>query len=97
MPETPQEEPLRVRLPRKGEVIGEIIGMLGASRFTVRCMDGKERMTRIPGKFRQRIRIKLGDAVLVEPWSVEGDAKGDIIWIYTKTQQFWLRKNGHLK
>ena len=96
MPEAP-EEPLRVRLPRRGEVIGEISGLLGASRFMVKCTDGKERMARIPGKFRKRITIRLGFIVLVEPWSVEGDAKCDIVWIYTPTQSQWLRKNGHLK
>ncbi len=89
--------PIRVRLPRRGEVIGEVETLLGASRFVVRCMDGKTRMCRIPGKFRKKIEIRVGFAVLVSPWTVESDAKGDIEWIYNITDANWLRSRGHLK
>ncbi|MBI4173655.1 MAG: translation initiation factor eIF-1A [Candidatus Aenigmarchaeota archaeon] len=87
-----QEGVIRVRLPRKGEVLGYIDELLGASRFRVTCKDGHQRMCRIPGKFRKRIKIRVGDIVLIEPWTVESDAKGDIIWIYNKTHAEWLRK-----
>ncbi|MBI4181403.1 MAG: translation initiation factor eIF-1A [Candidatus Aenigmarchaeota archaeon] len=90
-----QEEFVRVRLPRSGEVIGEIEALLGASRFHVVCKDGKKRLCRIPGRFRKRIKIRVGDLVLVEPWTVEGDAKGDVVWIYTPTQANWLRRKGY--
>ncbi len=91
------EEPVRVRLPRGDEVIGEIEELLGASRFKVRCQDGKIRTCRIPGKFRKRIRISIGDLVIVKPWSIEPDTKGDIEWIYTKTNAIWLRNKGYVK
>ena len=91
------QEPMRVRLTRGKEVLGEITELLGASRFRVRCTDGKERICRIPGKFRKRIRVSSGDAILVEPWSIEGDAKGDVVWIYNRTHASWLRRKGFIK
>jgi len=87
---------VRVRMPRGEEMLGEIDEILGASRFKVTCKDGKTRVCRIPGKFRKRIRVSVGDIVIVVPWQIEGDEKGDIIWIYNKTQMAWLRKNGHV-
>lgn len=91
-----QEEPIRVRLPRGKEVMGFVEEFLGASRFRVRCKDGYTRMCRLPGKFRRRFRMSVGDAVIIEPWDVQPNEKGDVIWIYNKTQLFWLKKHGHM-
>ena len=91
------EEPIRVLMPKGGQLIGEVVELLGASRFRVRCQDGKTRTCRIPGKFRKRINITAGNLVLVEPWSIEPDAKGDIVWIYNKTHANWLRSKGYFK
>jgi translation initiation factor 1A len=91
-----QEIPIRVRLPRRGEVLGEVESLLGASRFIVRCKDGKTRTCRIPGKFRKKIEIRIGFVVLIIPWSIEPDTKGDIEWIYNKTEANWLRTRGHV-
>jgi len=96
MQRQPVNEFVRVRLPRRGELLGEIEILMGASRFTVMCTDKKKRLCRIPGKFRKRIRIMIGDVVLVKPWEIEGDEKGDIIWIYKRTDANWLRKRGHI-
>lgn len=90
-----EEEVVRVRLPRRGEVFGEIESLSGASRFVVSCKDRKTRTCRIPGRFRKRITIRVGDIVLVSPWDVE-DEKGDIVWIYTRTQANWLQKKGYV-
>ena len=92
-----QEEPIRVRLPGRGELLGEITELLGASRFKVRCTDGNVRICRIPGKFRKRVNVVIGDIALVEPWSVESDAKGDILWIYNRTHANWLKQRGYIK
>jgi len=88
------EDVVRVRLPRGRQVIGLIEELLGASRFHVKCADKRTRMCRIPGKFRKRIRLQIGDAVLIEPWDIEPETKGDIVWIYNKTHASWLRKRG---
>ncbi len=91
------QEPVRVRIPKGREVFGEVEELLGASRFRIKCADGKTRLCRIPGKFRKRIRISVGDVVIVKPWEVESDSKGDVEWIYNKTQAAWLRKKGFVK
>ncbi len=94
-----QEQPTRVRVPRKdqNEILGVIEQMLGASRVRVRCMDGKTRMGRIPGKLKRKIWVREGDIVIVVPWEVQSDEKCDIIWRYTKGQVSWLSKKGYLK
>lgn len=87
----------RVRIPRKGEILGTVIGMMGASRLLVSCADGKERLCRIPGKIKRRVWVKEGDVVIVEPWEIEGDKRADIVWRYTKIQSDWLKANGYYK
>ncbi|HHQ45381.1 MAG TPA: translation initiation factor eIF-1A [Candidatus Altiarchaeales archaeon] len=96
---TPEGEPqvIRVRLPRKGQVLGEVEQMLGDRRMKVKCTDGETRICRIPGKMRRRVWIKEGYVVLVEPWEVQTKERGDIVWCYTLQQANWLEKKGHLK
>lgn len=89
-----EEEVIRVRMPRGNEMFGIIEEMLGSSRFRISCKDGKVRMCRIPGRFRKRLKVSVGDIVLVEPWIVESDEKADIVWIYNRTHASWLRKKG---
>ncbi len=95
-PSTNPPEFIRVRTPRGKEVIGTILEIYGGSRLQVQCTDGKSRMCRIPGKFRKRITIHPGDAVLIIPWDVEPDTKGDVEWIYTRNQAYWLKNKGLL-
>lgn len=89
--------PIRVRTPREGEVLGIVDEVLGASRFRVRCQDEKERICRVSGKFRRRIWVKNGDVVLVHPWDIQPEDRGDIVWRYTRTQAGWLQKRGFLR
>ncbi|MBI5225827.1 translation initiation factor eIF-1A [Candidatus Micrarchaeota archaeon] len=89
--------PIRVRAPRPGEIIGIVTEMTGGARMRVQCSDGKDRMCRVPGKIRRRIWVRAGDYVIVTPWSVEGDEKGDIAFRYTKVQSEALKSRGLLK
>lgn len=92
------EQPImRVKLPRQGEVLGTVTGIMGGGRMTVLCTDGKERMGRIPGKLKRRIWVREGDAVIVRPWEIEGDKKGDVIWRYHPNERKWLQDKGYLK
>ncbi len=91
------EEIIRVRMPHSGEVLGVVEAMLGSNRLQVRCSDNKIRMCRIPGKLRKRVWIREGDAVVVEPWSIQGDKSGNIKWRYSPTEAGWLRRKGILK
>jgi len=97
-PLPPQGEEIitSVRLPRNAEVFGILDRRLGGSRCNVRCLDGKTRICRIPGRLKRKLWVREGDLVLVEPWEFGGDEKGDIIYKYKPLQVSWLRKNGHL-
>ncbi len=90
-------EDLRVRPPRKGEILGIVLQLHGGARMMVHCSDGKERMCRVPGKIKRRIWVKEGDYVIVKPWSVEGDEKGDIAFRYTRVQADYLKVRGLIK
>ena len=63
----------------------------------VRCLDGKTRICRIPGRLKRRLWVREGDIAIVEPWEFSGDDKGDIIYKYTDNQARWLKEKGHLK
>jgi len=90
------EEILRVRLPRGKETLGILEQRLGASRTKVRCLDGKTRICRIPGRLKRSLWVREGDIVLVQPWEYDNE-KGDIVYKYRPSQVAWLKKKGHLK
>lgn len=94
--ETEEEEIARIKMPEEGQVLGIIIQALGAARFRVVCTDGHERICRVPGRFRRRLWVRVGDAVIVEPWPLQSEERGDIVHRYTRLQKEWLIKNGHL-
>lgn len=92
------EQPqVRVRLPRGREVLGLVVGLVGGSRMIVTCKDGKERNCRVPGRLKNQVWVRDGDVVIVEPWVIEGDKRGDIIWRYTPMQAKFLRERGYIK
>ena len=92
-----QEEIKRVKLPRGNECFGIVDQRLGASRMRVRCLDAKTRICRIPGRLKRKLWVREGDLVLVEPWELGGDEKGDILFKYRPTQIEWLKRSGQLK
>ena len=91
----PQEEVIRVRMPRlkEGEVLGIADQLLGASRIRVMCSDGKSRLGRIPGKLKKRMWIREGDLLVVKVWEFQ-DEKCDIRHRYTKTEASYLSRRG---
>jgi len=91
------EQIVRVRIPKSGQVLGEVEQLLGDRRMYVRCTDGNTRLCRIPGKIRRRIWIKEGNIVLVEPWKVQSNERADILYRYTPQQADWLERKGFLK
>ncbi len=92
-----QQEISRVKMPRGNQVLGVVETRLGGSRMRVRCMDGKVRICRIPGRMKRKLWVREQDVVLVEPWELGGDAKGDVIFKYRPTQVDWLKRRGILK
>jgi len=91
------QEIQRVKLPRGKEVIGVLETRLGASRMRVKCFDGKTRICRIPGRMKRRLWVKEGDFLLIEPWELGGDSKGDVIFKYRPTQVAWMKRRGIVK
>ncbi len=92
-----QQEISRLYLPRGKQCFGLIEQRLGGSRMRVRCLDGKTRICRIPGRLTRKLWVRDNDIVVVEPWEYSGDEKGDIIYKYTPTQLSFLRRKGYLK
>ncbi len=94
----PEQPLIRVRLPIGKEVLGVVQQRLGGSRMRVLCLDGKERICRIPGRLRRELWVRDGDVVLVEPWELGGDEKGDVVYKYrSKTEVEFLKKKGYLQ
>ena len=92
-----QQEISRIKLPRGNQTLGILDQRLGASRTRARCLDGKTRICRIPGRLKRRLWVREGDILIIEPWEFLGDKKGDILYKYTPTQVQWLKNKGHLK
>ena len=88
---------VRARLPRGKEVIGIIEQRLGGNKMMVNCVDGKSRNCRVPGRLRRRLWLRPNDVVIIEPWELGGDEKGDVLFKYRINQINWLKKNGYLK
>ena len=93
---SPTGEIIRVRTPRGREVLGILDQRLGASRMKVRCMDGKTRVCRVPGRLKRKLWLRPDDVVIVSPWDLDKN-KGDVIFKYRSNQIEWLKKQGYLE
>ncbi|MBI2143792.1 translation initiation factor eIF-1A [Candidatus Woesearchaeota archaeon] len=91
------EEIRRIKLPRGRQVFGMVEQLLGGTRMRVKCFDGKLRVCRVPGRFKRMLWIREGDTILVEPWELSGDDRGDAMYKYSKAQLQYLRNKGMLK
>jgi translation initiation factor 1A len=96
----PGQEPefqIRVRFPRAGEVLGVIEQLHGYAKMTVKCVDGKARMCRVPGRLTRTLWVRERDIVLVKPWELTPDTKADVIYKYKRNQAEVLYRKGFLK
>lgn len=91
------EEIRRVKLPRGRQVFGLVDALLGGTRMRVKCFDGKLRVCRIPGRMKRMLWVRPGDTVLVEPWELSGDERGDVLFKYSRAQLQYLKSRGLLK
>ncbi len=91
------DQPIRVRVPKIGEVLGIVEQRVGANRMIVKCFDEKQRNCRIPGSLRRKLWIRPGDTVIVKPWEFDGNKRGDILFKYTPSAIDWLMKKGFIK
>ncbi len=94
----PEQQLIRVRIPQSKELLGIVQQRLGGSRMRVLCLDGKERICRIPGRLRRALWVRESDVVLIEPWELGGEDKGDVVFKYrSKAEIEFLKKKGYLK
>ena len=92
-----QEQPeFRIKIPRNNEILGFIEQRLGGSRMRVRCLDGKTRICRVPGRLKRKLWIREGDLLLIEHWEFDNE-KGDVVFKYQKNHIDWLKRKGYLK
>ncbi|MBX4196386.1 translation initiation factor eIF-1A [Candidatus Pacearchaeota archaeon] len=89
------EAPIRIRKPRDGEILGVIVQRLGGNRMEVRCVDGKVRNCRVPGRFKRSMWLRPKDVVLVKSWTYD-DSKADVVFHYNPGAAHQLRKRGLL-
>jgi len=89
------EGPVRIRMPREGQVVGLVMQRLGGNRMEISCNDGKTRNCRVPGRYRRKFWLRPGDGVLIEVWP-DDDSKGDVVFQYKKNLVNRLRKKGLL-
>ena len=96
--QTGEQQVFRVRLPQNKEDLGIVKQRLGGSRMRVLCLDGRERVCRIPGRLRRSLWVRENNVVIIEPWELGGDEKGDIIYKYRgRAEVDFLKRKGYLK
>ncbi|MEM1696961.1 MAG: translation initiation factor aIF-1A [Candidatus Aenigmatarchaeota archaeon] len=79
--------------PSEGIIVCGVIRHLGADYLLVKCIDGRDRKARIPGKIRRKMWIIEGDIVLVGLWGPDSD-KCDVIHKYSKSEVNKLVEQG---
>jgi translation initiation factor 1A len=92
-----EEEVQELKIPAQDEHIGRVVKVAGTTKFLVKCNDDKERLCTIPGRLRRRFWIKANDIVIVKPWVVQSDERGDIVWRYSVLDTNRLKEIGALQ
>ncbi|MFH1439100.1 MAG: translation initiation factor eIF-1A [Candidatus Woesearchaeota archaeon] len=87
----------RTPAPKGNQSVGVCEQRLGGSRMKVKCMDGKTRVCRIPGRLKRKLWVREGNILLIEPWEFGGDEKGDVIYKYRPLQVSYLKQKNLLK
>ena len=96
MPEDEEEGVGRVREPEGKEVLGVVLRKEGGGKYRVYCTDENERICRIPGSKKRGLFVKRDSLVLVKPWKIQGDEKGDVIHSYSNAETRWLEDRDYL-
>ncbi len=86
----------RAPLPKEGELLGILDLRHGGNKMKINCLDGKERIGRVPGRLKRYLWLRPGDVIIIKPWELD-DTKGDILLKYKPNQVALLRKNGYLE
>lgn len=88
----------RVRTPKDGELLGQVIKILGAGNIQVKCTDGNIRVIRIPGKYRKRMWVRPRDIVAIMPdYGLREEVRGELAAKYNINQVRWLIRNNYIE
>lgn len=96
MPEDEEEGVGRVREPEGKEVLGVVLRKEGGGKYRVYCTDENERICRIPGSKKRGLFVKRDSLVIVKPWDIQGDEKGDVVHSYSNAETRYLEDEGYL-
>ncbi|NMJ76934.1 translation initiation factor IF-1A [Nanohaloarchaea archaeon] len=96
MPEDEEEGVGRVREPEGKEVLGVVLRKEGGGKYRVYCTDENERICRIPGSKKRGLFVKRDSLVMVKPWDIQGDEKGDVVHSYSNAETRYLEDEGYL-
>ncbi len=77
------------------EEYAKVVGLLGDRKLTVVLPDSSESMAIIPGKFRKRLWIKVGDVILVSVREFQ-DNKLDVLYKYTDKEVVELARHAEV-
>lgn len=80
------ERPKELLLPDENTIVCVAEKLLGGEHFLARCVDGKTRTVRIPGRLRRRMWVREGDIVLVAPWDMQPERRADLVYRYTQDE-----------
>ena len=96
MSEDEEEVVGRVREPEGKEVLGVVLRKEGGGKYRVYCTDENERICRIPGSKKRGLFVKRDSLVMVKPWDIQGDEKGDVVHSYSNAETRYLEDEGYL-
>lgn len=80
-----------IKLPDDDQVFGIVKDLVGANKLKARCLDGEERLCRIPGRMRKKVWIREDDFIIVDPWDWQ-DEKADVAYRYDNKEEDKLRE-----
>jgi len=75
---------------------GYIKAAVGGCTFTVELLNKEEKLCSVKGVLKKRVKMRVGDLVLVEPLTDSENGRYMIMFKYTPEQKNILEKEGHL-
>jgi len=86
----------KLKYKGEGEEYAQVKKVNGSGRYHLLCFDGQERLGIGNGRIKKRVRVQLGDIVLVERWlDMTADDKCTIIHKYDDDEARKLQSEGH--
>ena len=85
---------VRIRLPEEGEMLGQVIQLLGNRLLLVRCIDGVTRQVMISGKHKRRMWVNQGDVITLSVHYGMDEGRGTMTYRYKAKGARQLHERG---